>query len=81
MKISLKHWKDQAAPKLVAATGVVGTLAVYKDEILTLLHDAPFPVSTCVDAWVGWTLKVAATVLTILTVCTKKDQGNGTDAQ
>lgn len=72
MTLSLKHWKQQAAPALVAATGAVGTLAVYKDEVLMLIHDAPFPVPPSVDAWIGWTLKVAATALTILTVFTKK---------
>ena len=77
---SFHNWKLPASQTLTAWTGAIGTLAVYKDEVLALLHEAPFPVADTVDHWVTWILKASATVLTILTIFTKKPENTPTDA-
>lgn len=70
-KFSIHNWKLPASQTLLAWTGAIGTLAVYKDEVLALLHEAPFPVPVTVDHWITWVLKASATVLTLLSVFTK----------
>lgn len=76
--ISLKNWNKPASQTLITIAGVVGTLTAYQDEVLGILHDAPFPVSTEIDLWVKWLLKASTTFLTILVVFTKKQSTNDT---
>lgn len=74
---SFKNWNKAANTLLTMITGIVGIVAVWSDEILSVLHEAPFPVSESVDIWVKWVLKITSLILTVITLGNKKqDQLN-----
>lgn len=79
MNISIKNWSAAPSSALALATSIVATFMAFADQIISLLHEAPFPVPASVDAWITWTLKVATLTLSILTVFTKGSSAQGTD--
>lgn len=79
MNISIKNWNQSPSSALALATSIVATFMAFADQIIILLHEAPFPVPAAVDAWIQWTLKVATLGLSIATVFTKGNSSSGTD--
>jgi uncharacterized membrane protein len=69
---SWKNWNKKTNAVLTAFAGIVGTVAVWNEEILSVIHEAPFPISTEIDLWVKWILKISSLALTIITLGTKK---------
>jgi uncharacterized membrane protein len=69
---SWKNWNKKTNAVLTAFAGIVGTIAVWNEEILSVIHEAPFPISTEIDLWVKWILKISSLTLTIVTLGTKK---------
>lgn len=72
LNLSWKNWNKTTSAVLTAVTGIVGTVAVWNEEILSVLHQAPFPISDEIDLWVKWSLKFTTLVLTIATIGSKK---------
>lgn len=71
-ELSFSNIKRQASASLVNLTMAVAGCAIFVDEILKILHRAPFPVSPNVDAWVKWIVEVAALIMIIYTALSKK---------
>jgi uncharacterized membrane protein len=69
--IDLKHWKDSTSGALVLVTGIVASLTAFTPQFLSVLHEAPFPVSTLVDDWLTWILKLATIILSLFSIFTK----------
>ena len=70
--ISLKNWKETSKAGLVMASGIVGSVTAFTPQFLSVLHEAPFPISNTVDAWVEWSLKMSTISLAFFTIFTKK---------
>jgi hypothetical protein len=69
---SFKNFNKAANTLLTMISGIVGIIAVWNEEVLSVLHEAPFPVSDSVDIWVKWILKISSLALTIITLGSKK---------
>ena len=74
MKFSVSNWRQPAHEAYVMASGIVGSATAFTPQLLSVLHEAPFPVSNMVDAWVEWILKVATVILACITIFSKKTQ-------
>lgn len=72
MTVKLSNWNKPAHEVLVMATGIISSATAFTPQLLSVLHEAPFPVSDTVDAWVEWVLKVATVVLSAFTIFTQK---------
>lgn len=69
--LSLSNWHGPSPAGLVMASGIVGSLTAFAPQLLDVLHEAPFPVSETLDAWIAWVLKVSTVILALLTIFTK----------
>lgn len=76
--MSLKNWNKEANGWLVLAMSIVGTLTAFSNEVINILHEAPFPVPASADHWIQWLLKVATLTLSIITVFTKRTESTTT---
>jgi uncharacterized membrane protein len=74
--INLKNWKDSTSGVLVLITGIVASLTAFTPQFLSVLHEAPFPVSTLVDDWLTWILKLATIILSLFSIFTKAKSAN-----
>jgi len=72
MKMSVKNWNKPAHEVFVLATGIVGSATAFTPQLLSVLHEAPFPVSLTVDAWIEWILKVATVGISAFTIFSRK---------
>lgn len=79
MKISISNWNKEANGLLTLATSIVATFMAFADQVIALLHEAPFPVPESADVWIRWTLKMSTLILSIVTVFTKKTDSSGSD--
>ena len=77
--MSISNWNKEANGFLVLAMSIVGTLTAFSNEVINILHEAPFPVSPIVDDWIMWLLKLATLTLSIVTVFTTRSESGGTD--
>ncbi len=69
---SFKNFNKAANTLLTMISGIVGIVAVWNEEVLAVLHEAPFPVADSVDIWVKWVLKISSLALTIITLGSRK---------
>ena len=74
MNIQLSNWRKPAHEALVMASGIVGSATAFTPQLLSVLHESPFPVSPLVDEWVEWILKLATVCLAGLTIFSKKQE-------
>lgn len=71
-KIGWRNWNKAANATLTGLAGIFGIIAVYRDEIISVMHLAPFEISHKVDEYIIWILKVVALILTMVTLGTRK---------
>lgn len=72
MKFTISNWNKEANAKLVMWAGIIGSITAFTPQFLAVLHEAPVPVSTLVDEWITWLLKLATLSLSVLAIFTKK---------
>lgn len=72
MSFKFKNWKKESNAILVLITLILANGSVFSDQLITLLHEAPFPVSKRLDEWIIWTLKVLTFVMSFISIFTKK---------
>lgn len=70
--LSLSNISSIASAKIVNLTMLIAGCAIYIDQILEMIHSAPFPVSPLVDEWIRWIIRVAGTIMVIYTAMSKK---------
>lgn len=70
--ISWKNWNKKPGNVLTTIFGVLSILLSVQDEFLNILHTAPFPVSTIVDDWIKWLLKISVWSVGVLMVLSRK---------
>ena len=74
MKFTISNWNKEANAILVMWTGIIGSLTAFTPQVLSVLHEAPIPISQAVDEWITWALKVGTLTLPILSIFTKKQK-------
>lgn len=72
--MKLSNWNKPAHSGLVMATGILANLTAFTPQLLSVLHEAPFPVSSTIDAWIEWILKIATVTVSVITIFTKKPE-------
>ena len=72
MKFTISNWNKEANAYLVMWAGIIGSVTAFTPQFLAVLHEAPIPVSTTVDDWITWLLKIATLTLSLLSIFTKK---------
>lgn len=72
MKFSFKNWRKESNAILVLITLILANGSIFSEQLITLLHEAPFTVSPKVDEWIIWTLKVITFVMSVISIFTKK---------
>ena len=74
MSFSIKNWNKASQPTLVMATGIISSATAFAPQFLSVLHEAPFPVSSMVDAWITWLMKVATVTFSVLSIFSRHQE-------
>lgn len=68
MDIKFSNWNKESHTALVVLGGVIASLTAFMPQFLSVLHEAPFTISTEVDNWIFWIFKMATVVLAGLSI-------------
>lgn len=72
MSFKWKNWNKESNAILVLITLILANGSVFSDQLITILHEAPFEVSRAVDDWIIWLLKVLTFLMSVAAIFTKK---------
>lgn len=75
-KVNLKweNWNKAPHGVLSLLTSAVTFLTIFAPQVLDIIHQAPVEISTKIDAWVTWLLKLATVILVGLTTFSGKNE-------
>lgn len=74
MKFTIKNWNKEANAVLVMVSGIIGSITAFTPQFLSVLHEAPVPISETVDLWITWVLKMATITLALFSIFTKNKE-------
>jgi predicted membrane channel-forming protein YqfA (hemolysin III family) len=74
MDIKFSNWNKESHTTLVVLGGVIASLTAFMPQFLSVLHEAPFTISTEVDNWIFWIFKMATVVLAGLSIFYKSPE-------
>lgn len=70
--LTFKNWNKKPGEAIALIFAIVALAFAWSNEFLSILHEAPFPVSKNVDSWVQWILKLTMSVLGFIMLVSKK---------
>jgi len=79
INFKFENWNKEPNSILSLLTSAITFLTIFAPQVLNIIHQAPIEVTTKIDAWVIWILKMSTVILVGATTFSGKKDSSLTE--